>query len=827
MVRNTGGRRQARKQREASHHQVASRRVDAGVSEKVVFQELFTEASALLHQAELLQREYDSVVEKQTVGNGGGLKDGVEDIRHECSLIRQSAKDICLDLLANHLVSALEKNIHRSLWEQAIVAQLTVYGSEFEALWNQAQKDGSAKRRHAAFQELEQAFNVGIAVCNEMILDGMEQAGQGDILGLRKAKGDSNKSSIEVTHYIQQCVLWLGYIFDRKREVARKYSVWSRNEKQQLISPDHLEAVAKLSALAAEDCFRLASKMPLSPAKAYNQLACLSGKCHEFLDCCYWSSLCILTDDNQKGDGLIGSKSVNIDHMRFSIRMSSEQADFGVESQMMRSFCLTFCKWYLELIRYMCDDEETTKPFIGTMSDPVNSILSLTRQWQDFMTGSTEWNATYDVVLEKLLIAMLGLLWYIEHPKMRNYSNAIYMSMASLSVLATTLWVNRDMIAHSCQTEPKLPSTLAKLFKLALASFGDGWAIDPSIPLEKQQRLQWVQLPEDEEYKTLAMWKGLRHHLSAHKLDAQNIELICAERLNRWRDVIVAFASDEKFQWIHYEKATLNVSVIDVEEEKTQRTDQFMHAMARERLKDQVSVLEQQVVSHQSPKGKQRQADTGQANKSLAAPKIRWKTAIVSDVNILLERLEMIKNWCGGRDQARDLQDGEPVQYEIVIPHAVIQDLDLIKKPGQNSARAREIIRFLDDSFAKYRRWKPSRTRNGQVTFVRPQLPDENMTWSEIWQNRSDYWQEDILKNPKIEWEDDEEEEREEDEKLLDILFPEYYDAYAATISVALRNRRLGFPGVQYWTIDDSDEYIAGGLQPTLAVKPVVIEMFF
>ncbi|RUS24462.1 hypothetical protein BC938DRAFT_473542 [Jimgerdemannia flammicorona] len=178
------------------------------------------------------------------------------------------------------------------------------------------------------------------------------------------------------------------------------------------------------------------------------------------------------------------------------------------------------------------------------------------------------------------------------------------------------------------------------------------------------------------------------------------------------------FAELETFDFIQYNEAENKFIVIDEETKKQQRT-RMMRVLATQRLKEQVTSLEQDlsqlaVSPPTSPNRRDRRTSVVLSSGATLPKRQRRESknrhggptiplrivTVVVDVSVLMDALPLVKRWAGiggGLDAA---VGGGGVLCEVIVPLDVIDSLDFHKKGmTTTNVHAREAIRFLDQRF--------------------------------------------------------------------------------------------------------------------------------
>ncbi|KAI9007983.1 hypothetical protein CLU79DRAFT_777380 [Phycomyces nitens] len=258
-------------------------------------------------------------------------------------------------------------------------------------------------------------------------------------------------------------------------------------------------------------------------------------------------------------------------------------------------------------------------------------------------------------------------------------------------------------------------------------------------------------------------------YFKEHVYDGAEENATEARKQIRWgriREMVKKVADSPSFDFVQYNQAELNYSVID-ENAKRQQKNRFMKALATQRLMEQVSSLEKNVNRMTLSTSR----DTNSSKKEV--PKLEVYTVIV-DVTAFLDGLNKIKRWSSQTLNANSRSQRSVL--EVIVPLEVIDSLDVHKKgTSHTNLQARESIRYLDQKLLETHR---NDSMDLVASSLRTQKISEQLSsWSEAEQfwigeesqqssvaNVTDI--EELEDNVKTEDEKEEQEEHEENEEI-------------------------------------------------------------
>ncbi|CAO3599292.1 unnamed protein product [Absidia cylindrospora] len=279
--------------------------------------------------------------------------------------------------------------------------------------------------------------------------------------------------------------------------------------------------------------------------------------------------------------------------------------------------------------------------------------------------------------------------------------------LPGLSIWCAYLYTNMDVIAQYCHgadgrhTAPlngKSKDATKRSLVRSIQTFCSCLIGHPSFPLPVNNVLP-SSYPLSEDVLLLGLVPLRSFHSSvdffketAYEVDEQTTA--DARQQVRWcraREFIRKIAESQSFNFVQYNQAEQNYSVID-ENAKRQQQSRFMKALATQRLMEQVSSLEKNVNKmNVSPK-------TGEKSSSkleTTAPEQVDVYVVIVDVTAFLDGLAKVKKWANQTLNVRRRVQSSILQ--VVVPLDVIDVLDLYKKGDSHmNLQARESIRYLD-----------------------------------------------------------------------------------------------------------------------------------
>ncbi|KAG0169649.1 Smg-6, nonsense mediated mRNA decay factor [Apophysomyces sp. BC1015] len=191
-------------------------------------------------------------------------------------------------------------------------------------------------------------------------------------------------------------------------------------------------------------------------------------------------------------------------------------------------------------------------------------------------------------------------------------------------------------------------------------------------------------------------------------------------RWGRVREFVKKIADSPSFDFVQYNQAEQNYSVID-ENAKRQQQNRFMKALATQRLMEQVSSLEKNV-NRMTLSGKN-------ADEKDVPKKINVYTVLV-DVTAFLDGLSRVKKWATQTLNANSRTQSSIL--EVVVPLEVIDSLDVHKKGTSHmNMQARESIRYLDQKLLE-KHHEDKNTESPTTSFLRTQKVGEQLNdWND------------------------------------------------------------------------------------------------
>ncbi|TPX63158.1 hypothetical protein SpCBS45565_g06822 [Spizellomyces sp. 'palustris'] len=607
----------------------------------------------------------------------------------EAGRLRLCLLELYEDLIVVEPTFAAAKNIDDKLWNVVFYVRL-------EELRSLIRKTEQNPPLLAASEELQNHLNMAISFYQTLLLT-MKSTFEEDLIAFgieqyvckRDAHGEplsDVQMKMSLFHLIHKCTVYLG-------DLSRYREIHSLNNGKNWQSPryHYLKAI----------------RINPDIGKPYSQLAIVASYTRSDLEVIYWYCLSLanlnphsVTKENitafynsQETKAMLQSSEPQ------SPRSPLQQATtdfltfhrqiFDPESVVMGDLLSSYMKT-IELVRAIPTTSSQAVPLPDWLR-MVMPILAATYYDMDQRFGKTDQTAVrhrvriiqvflaamvfdflaimLDVLLNNMTeteVAMEALAESPDASPLFGYLSPIALMCAWLEMNLNVFVMFLNYAKTIKEAEVVLPTVtkfLRSLGKFAniISSFAD---MDGSIDC----------LPEDAD---LLGFLPLRNYYQ--QLDMESIEDVLKDRQSAVSDQMairmarvarfaMKLSEDERIDFFRFNETDGTFNMLD-EDAKKKEMHKLMKALATERLKDQVSTLEQNI----------------NKLKELSCP------MILIDTNGYVNHLGFVKKWLASRKSI------------VIVPMDVIDNLDRLKKGTEKiNAKAREAIRYLEQRF-RYR----------------------------------------------------------------------------------------------------------------------------